>query len=87
MRLVSTVVFVNGRAQSIYDILESPHLSSLLSDEGVISNVFSLVQILMQRKSAPANAASQLDHFGELSGGASPVRFGSSVLQQRNPRW
>lgn len=56
VRLVSTVAFVNGREQSIYDILENPHLSLLLSDEGAIPRVFSLVQMLRQRKPTAVTA-------------------------------
>ncbi|TNE73737.1 hypothetical protein EP331_03575 [bacterium] len=36
IRLVSTIVFVNGEAMSIREVLKSPKWSNLLSNEGVI---------------------------------------------------
>jgi hypothetical protein len=36
VRLVSKVVYVNGVARSIYDILKDPQMAAVLSDEGVI---------------------------------------------------
>jgi hypothetical protein len=48
VRLVSTVAFVNGRARSIFEILENQMLASIVSDEGPILRLASLI------KAAPA---------------------------------
>jgi hypothetical protein len=44
VRLVSAVAFVNGRARSIFDILENPQLAGIVSDEGPIIRLASLIE-------------------------------------------
>jgi hypothetical protein len=39
IRLVSDVVWIDGKPQSIYDVLEDPKLAKVLSTEGVIYNM------------------------------------------------
>jgi hypothetical protein len=48
VRLVSVVAFVDGRARSIFDVLEDPSLAGIVSDEGPIIRLASLI------KAAPA---------------------------------
>ena len=55
VRLVSAVAFVNGRARSILEILVHPWLAGIVSDEGPIIRVASLIT------SAPA-PLEQVDH-------------------------
>jgi hypothetical protein len=43
IRLVSETVLVNGEARSVYDVLQDPVLSRLLSDEGPIANLRELM--------------------------------------------
>ena len=43
IRLVSETVLVNGEPQSIYEVLQDPVLSGLLSDEGPIPNLRDLI--------------------------------------------
>jgi hypothetical protein len=43
VRLVSTVAFVNGRARSIFEILENQMLASIVSDEGPILRLATLI--------------------------------------------
>lgn len=43
IRLVSDVVFVNGEATSVYDVLQDPALAPLLSDEGPLDNLSELI--------------------------------------------
>lgn len=43
VRLVSTVVFVNGQPRSIFDILADPRLAILLSDEGPLPRAAELL--------------------------------------------
>ncbi|HUK07740.1 MAG TPA: hypothetical protein VLX09_07735 [Stellaceae bacterium] len=50
VRLVSTVVYVNGEARSIFDVLADPVLAPVLSDEGPIPELTTLTASL----SAPA---------------------------------
>jgi hypothetical protein len=52
VRLVSTVVLLNGHRDSIYRILKNPALSSLLSDEGAMPRMPELVGALAARKPA-----------------------------------
>jgi hypothetical protein len=54
VRLVSVVAFVNGQARSIFDILEDPSLASIVSDEGPILHLTSLMD-------APSNVTEQAD--------------------------
>ena len=44
VRLVSVVAFVNGRARSIFDIMEDPSLAGIVSDEGPIMHLVALMQ-------------------------------------------
>jgi hypothetical protein len=44
VRLVSAVAFVNGQARSIFDILEDPRLAGIVSDEGPIIRLASLIE-------------------------------------------
>lgn len=44
VRLVSVVAFVNGRARSIFDIMEDPSLAGIVSDEGPIMRLVALMQ-------------------------------------------
>jgi len=46
VRLVSEVVFVNGKRHSIFEVLQSPTLASILSDEGPIPQLARLVRDL-----------------------------------------
>jgi hypothetical protein len=43
IRLVSETVLVDGAARSVYDVLSDPVLSGLLSDEGPIPDLRSLI--------------------------------------------
>jgi hypothetical protein len=43
IRLVSETAMVNGEARSVYDILDDPVLSQVLSDEGPIPNLRNLI--------------------------------------------
>jgi hypothetical protein len=43
IRLVSETVLVEGRARSLYDVLQDPVLSGVLSDEGPIPNLHELI--------------------------------------------
>ena len=43
IRLVSEAVFVDGKARSIYDLLQDPILSRVLSDEGPIPSLRALI--------------------------------------------
>ena len=43
IRLVSETVVVDGRARSVYDVLQDPALAGVLSDEGPISNLRGLM--------------------------------------------
>ena len=52
-RLISTWVFVDGKANSIFQILQDPRLAGALSDEGVVINALELTRAL----SAPAQVA------------------------------
>jgi hypothetical protein len=54
VRLVSAVAFVNGRARSIFEILEDPWLAGILSDEGPILRLATLMDT---RSYAPEQAA------------------------------
>jgi hypothetical protein len=54
VRLVSAVAFVNGRARSIFEILEDPWLAGILSDEGPILRLATLMDT---RSNAPEQAA------------------------------
>jgi hypothetical protein len=43
IRLVSDIVLIDGRYESIYRILEDPSLADVLSDEGAIGNLEQIV--------------------------------------------
>lgn len=45
IRLISETAFVDGQPASVYDVLEDPLLSRVLSDEGAIPNLRSLISI------------------------------------------
>jgi hypothetical protein len=49
VRLISTAVLVDGKPQSIFDVLENPELAGLLSDEGVIARVRELTTVFAAR--------------------------------------
>jgi hypothetical protein len=51
-RLISTRVFVDGRAQSIFDVLQDSRLARVLSDEGIIQDVIGLIETLDSRAQA-----------------------------------
>lgn len=46
VRLISLVAYVDGRALSLFELLEDPQLAGILSDEGRIANVTELVHAL-----------------------------------------
>jgi len=48
-RLISTQVFINGRARSIFNVMQDDHLAAILSDEGAIANVIGLIENLNAR--------------------------------------
>jgi hypothetical protein len=58
VRLVSAVAFVNGRARSIFDVLEDPSLAGIVSDEGPILRLVGLI------RAAPTTR----DHAGKGAG-------------------
>ncbi len=43
LRLISSTVWINGEARSIYEILKDPDLASLLSYEGVMEKSYALM--------------------------------------------
>ncbi len=45
-RLISTRVFVNGSARSIFDVMQDRQLAPIVSDEGVIGDAIGLIQTL-----------------------------------------
>jgi hypothetical protein len=51
-RLISTQVFVDGRARSIFNVMQDDQLAPALSNEGVISNVIGLIENLNARTQA-----------------------------------
>jgi hypothetical protein len=61
IRLVSETVLLDGESRSIYDVLQDPALSGVLSDEGSIPNLHELIartadaQPCGQVQAAPAN--------------------------------
>ena len=57
IRLVSSIVLLNGKPSSIYEILEDPKLASLLSDEGAIRVVRQFVTLRQQRPVRPAETS------------------------------
>ncbi len=48
-RLISTRVLVNGRSESIFDVLQDPRLAGVLSDDGVMVNLAGLIDRLIAR--------------------------------------
>jgi hypothetical protein len=59
-RLISTRVFIDGRARSIFDIMQDSRLAHALSDEGVIENVIGLIETLDARAQAGIAAVLQV---------------------------
>jgi hypothetical protein len=57
IRLVSSIVLLDGKPSSIYEILEDPKLASLLSDEGAIRVVHQFVTLRQQRPVRPAETS------------------------------
>ena len=51
-RLISTRVFIDGRARSIFDVMQDSRLAHALSNEGVIENVIGLIEMLDARAQA-----------------------------------
>jgi len=102
VRLVSTLVFIDGESKSIYEVLEDPRLAPVLSGEGPIHNVLRLMAApddsyaqlsshpgLFSTRSASARAANpRPPHgLGSLSSPAAGLAPSSAmVLQQRKPR-
>ncbi len=72
VRLVSTVVFVDGAQRSIFDVLADPDLASILSDEGPLPFMAHWVD-------------SYVDQSQGTQGRGVNLRSGK-VLQHRNPR-
>ncbi len=58
-RLISTRVFIDGRAKSIFDVMQDSRLARALSDEGVIENVVGLIETLDARAQARIAAVLQ----------------------------
>ena len=58
-RLISTRVFVDGRARSIFDVMQDSRLARALSNEGVIDNVIGLIETLDARAQAGIAAVLQ----------------------------
>jgi hypothetical protein len=58
-RLISTRVFIDGRARSIFDVMQDSRLAHALSDEGVIENVLGLIETLDARAQAEIAAVLQ----------------------------
>jgi hypothetical protein len=58
-RLISTRVFIDGRARSIFDVMQDSRLARALSDEGVIENVIGLISTLDGRAQAGIAAVLQ----------------------------
>ncbi len=48
-RLISTRVFVNGSARSIFDVMQDYRLAPILSNEGVIEDAIGLIETLNER--------------------------------------
>lgn len=51
-RLISTRVFIDGRARSIFDVMQDSRLARALNSEGAIENVIGLIEILDARAQA-----------------------------------
>ncbi len=58
-RLISTRVFIDGRARSIFDVMQDSRLAHALSNEGVIENVIGLIETLDARAQAGIAAVLQ----------------------------
>jgi hypothetical protein len=79
IRLVSEVVFVNGEAISVYDVLQDPALAPLLSDEGTVDNLSELippdpVQVARLERAVAAYAANppEAARRGRAAAGSAP---------------
>ena len=59
-RLISTQVFIDGTARSIFDVLQDSRLARALSDEGVIENMIGLIETLDARAQAGVAAVLQV---------------------------
>jgi hypothetical protein len=49
VRLISTRVFIDGRARSIFDVMQDSRLAHALSSEGAIENMIGLIETLDAR--------------------------------------
>lgn len=52
VRLISTQIFINGTARSIYNVMQDDQLAPAVSDEGVIANVIGLIENVDARAQA-----------------------------------
>lgn len=60
VRLVAPVVYVDGEARSLLDILKDTQLASMLSDEGAIQHLVELLDILKAPTHSPLPGAQDL---------------------------
>jgi hypothetical protein len=68
VRLISTVVYVDGRPMSIFDVLADSQLSRALSDEGPLPRMASLLSTLAAPRldTAAASGAEEAAAHGVL---------------------
>jgi hypothetical protein len=66
VRLVSAVAYVNGQPRSIFDVLEDPWLAGIVSDEGPIIRLASLIDA--------ASAPESREQTDQANGCTSPSR-------------
>ena len=62
VRLISELVLLNGKATSIYAILEDPGLAGVLSDEGAIPKVRQFMTRYLRRPLQPVENSSPLEN-------------------------
>ncbi len=62
VRLISELALLNGKATSIYTILEDPQLAGVLSDEGAIPKVRQFMTRYLQKPRQPVENSSPLEN-------------------------